>query len=105
MDQRLKEYATERQKMFNEIYALREQLDEADVSLKEKDDLIESLKTAIKQSDMQAQSVYMMTPESIKKEYAQAILGGSETKNIAKPIRGGGIMVRQEEKEERRPSQ
>lgn len=67
LDQRVKEYAVERQKMFNQIYTLREHLDEAEISLKEKDDLIDSLKTAMKQSDIQAQTSYTMTPESIKR--------------------------------------
>lgn len=78
------------------MYSLREQLDEADISLKEKDDLIESLKIAMKQSCLQNQT-YTITPEAIKTEYRQSIIG-AETKNVAKPVRGGGIMVRQEER-------
>lgn len=96
VDQRLKEYANERQKMFNEMYGLREQLDEADISLKEKDDLIESLKVAMKQSCLQNQT-FTFTPESIKQEYRQTVIG-AETKNIAKPVRGGGIMTREDER-------
>jgi hypothetical protein len=40
METKTKEYAVERQKLFNELYQLRERLDDAEINLKEKDDLI-----------------------------------------------------------------
>lgn len=34
IEQKAREYASERQKLFNEVYQLREQLDDAEISLK-----------------------------------------------------------------------
>ena len=50
MEQKAREYASERQKLFNEVYQLREQLDDAEINLKEKDELIDSLKNIMKTS-------------------------------------------------------
>jgi len=92
MEQKAREYATERQKLFNEVYQLREHLDDAELSLKEKDELIESLKNIMKNSyePRAEQPVYRPppTPEIIRKEYNEVVLG-VEAKNIVKTIKGG----------------
>ena len=49
MENRLKSLASERQKIFNELYHLRTELDDAEMSLKEKDEHIDSLKNVLKQ--------------------------------------------------------
>lgn len=37
MEEKMRSLASERQKIFNEMYTLREQLDEAEITIKEKD--------------------------------------------------------------------
>lgn len=48
LEEKVRSLASERQKIFNELYILRQQLDDAEMSIKEKDEHIESLKTVMK---------------------------------------------------------
>lgn len=44
MEEKLRALASERQKLFNEYYTVRNELDEAEIIIKEKEEHIESLK-------------------------------------------------------------
>lgn len=48
METKIKSLVAERQKIFNELYILRGELDDAEMSLKEKDEHIDSLKNVVK---------------------------------------------------------
>jgi peptidoglycan hydrolase CwlO-like protein len=48
MEERLRSLASERQKLFNELFRLRNQLDEAEVNMTEKEEHIESLKQVMR---------------------------------------------------------
>jgi hypothetical protein len=49
MEERVRTLASERQKLFNEMFKLREALDEADLTIKEKEEHIDSLKEVMNQ--------------------------------------------------------
>ena len=85
MEARLKSLASERQKIFNELYHLRSELDDAEMSLNEKDEHIESLKNVLKQL---SENPPVYTPTEIEKTYNNQVFG-TENPHIVQTIKGG----------------
>jgi DNA gyrase/topoisomerase IV subunit A len=77
--------ASERQKLFNELYRLRGQLDEAEVNINEKEEVIESLKQVMQELSHPAPQ---LTEQQIEKKYKQEVYG-TETPNIVVTVKGG----------------
>lgn len=77
--------ASERQKLFNELYRLRGQLDEAEVNLNEKEEVIESLKQVMQEL---SQPAPQLTEQQIEKKYKQEVYG-TETPNVVVTVKGG----------------
>ena len=89
MEERVRSLANERQKIFNELYSLREQLDENDIALKEKDEHIDSLKSVMKELTESVSTPHEYTRQEINKNYNHQVYG-TETPNVVQTVKGGG---------------
>lgn len=88
MEERVRSLANERQKIFNELYSIREQLDECEITIKEKDEHIESLKTVMMELNEHTSST-VCSSEQINRNYNTQVYG-TESPNIVQTVKGGG---------------
>jgi len=68
------------------MYRLREQLDEAEISIKEKDDLIDTLKMVMSELN---KTEPISNPQEIEKSYNTQVYG-TDTPKVVQVIKGGG---------------
>ena len=86
LENKLRNLASERQKIFNELYNIRGELDDAEMSLKEKDQHIDSLKNVLKELSQNPPPVY--TPVQIEKTYNNQVYG-TQNPHIIQTVKGG----------------
>lgn len=79
MEERVRSLATERQKLYNEMYKMRSELDESELTVKEKEEHIDSLKSVMRglEEQIMDRSVEMEEKDSgsINRAYNAECLG------------------------------